>query len=111
MASVIQRRNQAPGVWYRNDILDILTAVDEANWDVAQHIGTPQMRLYRKGFEAAVQAIAAAFGLAYKSRVGDSSQSSPEPMSGEPRPESFMLLDVDALTTGSNNDARPRVFG
>lgn len=68
MTPGVRRRNDAPGVWYRNDICDALNAVDAANWDIAQHVDTPEMRLYRMGFEAAIQAAAAAFGLSYTPR-------------------------------------------
>jgi|YNPNPStandDraft_1061719.scaffolds.fasta_scaffold15091_3 hypothetical protein len=68
LAGRLERRNQGIGVWFRNDILDTLTAIDAANWDVAQYIDTPEMRLYRKGYEAAIQAMAAAFGLSYQPR-------------------------------------------
>jgi len=66
--SVIERRNPGTRVWFRDDILDTLSAVDSANWDVAQHIETSEMQLYRKGYEAAIRATALAFGLSYTPR-------------------------------------------
>ncbi len=66
--SSFERRTSRPGVWFRDDILDTLAAVDAANWDIAQHIDSREMLLYRMGFEAAIQAVAAAFGLAYQPR-------------------------------------------
>jgi hypothetical protein len=66
MAASLVRRNQAPGIWNRDDILDALAAVDAANWSLAQHIRTPEMVLYRQGFETAMASVAAAFGLAYR---------------------------------------------
>jgi len=60
-----RNRDEGLGVWFREEILNALSAVDDANWDVAQHIDAPEMRLYRKGFEAAIKAVATAFGLAY----------------------------------------------
>lgn len=73
MTGGIKRRNRAPGVWFRDDISDALDAVDAANWDVARHIDTPEMLLYRMGFEAAIRAMATAFGLDYtpRSRPGE----------------------------------------
>lgn len=53
------------GIWFADDIENILTAVDEANLDVARHVDTPEMRVYRLGYEAAIEAIATAFGIAY----------------------------------------------
>jgi hypothetical protein len=53
------------GVWLRDEIEDTLLAVDIANLDIADHIDTPEMRLYRKGYEAAIRSVAAAFGIAY----------------------------------------------
>jgi len=62
----VERRNQGLGVWFRDEIQDTLNAVDAANWDIAQHLeGTDEIKLYRKGFEAALRAVAAAFGLSY----------------------------------------------
>jgi hypothetical protein len=65
MSWSLERRNHGAAVWFRDDIMDALAAVDSANWDVAQHIDSPEMRLYRKGYEAAIAAVAMAFGLAY----------------------------------------------
>ena len=65
MAGKIERLRTGPAVWLREEIMDTLQAVDLANWDVAQYIDTPQARLYRRGYEAALEAIATAFGLAY----------------------------------------------
>lgn len=53
------------GVWFRDEIEAIIRAVDVANMDVARHIETPEMRLYRLGYEAAIDALATAFGVGY----------------------------------------------
>jgi hypothetical protein len=65
MSFNLERRNRGAAIWFRDDIMDALAAVDSANWDVAQHVDGPEMRLYRKGYEAALAAVAMAFGLAY----------------------------------------------
>ncbi len=56
-------------VWFRDEIENTVLAVDRANLDIAQHIPTEQMHLYRAGFEAAVDAILGAFGIAYRRPV------------------------------------------
>lgn len=62
----VEYRNQGLGVWFRDEIQDALIAVDAANWDIAQHLeGADEIKLYRKGFEAALRAVAAVFGLSY----------------------------------------------
>jgi len=58
-----QARSGGLGVWFRDEIKDILLALDAANLDVAQHVPTSEMQLYRKGYAAAIQAMAAAFGI------------------------------------------------
>jgi hypothetical protein len=109
LSGITRRLDRSCGIWYRDDILDVLSSVDAANWDIARHIATPQMRIYRQGFEAALQAIAAAFGLSYKPpvcappknvAVGENSED-----------DSFALLDVDVLTTGGDDDVSIRVVG
>ena len=67
MLPAFERRNHGSGVWFPDEIMDALSAVNTANLDVAQHIDTPEMRLYRSGFEAAIGALAQAFGLTYYS--------------------------------------------
>jgi hypothetical protein len=52
-------------VWFRDEIENALVAVDTANFDVASSVDSPEMRVYRKGYSAAIQAVAAAFGLSY----------------------------------------------
>jgi hypothetical protein len=59
------RKPVRPGVWYRDDVCDLLDALDIANADVAQYVPTPEMTLYRAGYEAAITAMALAFGLPY----------------------------------------------
>lgn len=50
-------------VWFQYDIEQMLTSVMIANGDIADAIDTPEMRLYRRGFDAAIAAIAAAIGI------------------------------------------------
>ena len=60
-----ERLDHSAGVWFPNEILNALAAVERANADVAAAVNTPEMALYRRGWEAAIGAMAAAFGLAY----------------------------------------------
>ena len=60
-----QAKSHGLGVWFKDEIKNTLLALDAANLDIAQHIDTPEMRLYREGYEAAIQAMAIAFGVSY----------------------------------------------
>jgi hypothetical protein len=60
---VRQAKSGGLGVWFRDEIANALLALDAANLDIAQHVDTPEMHLYRKGYEAAIQAMATAFGV------------------------------------------------
>jgi hypothetical protein len=51
--------------WFRDDINNALRAIDLANAEVFTVINTPEMRLYRRGYEAAVRSMAEAFGIHY----------------------------------------------
>ena len=50
-------------VWFKDDIQHALRAVDTANAALLEVINTPEMRLYRQGYEAALRAVAEAFGV------------------------------------------------
>jgi hypothetical protein len=52
-------------VWFRDEIQNALTAVDTANMDLASSIDSPEIQIYRKGYAAAIRAVAAAFGVPY----------------------------------------------
>ncbi len=60
------RDNSGLDIWFKDEILQTLKAVDMANLDVAGEIDSLEMRLYRRGFEAAIRSVAAAFGLEYE---------------------------------------------
>lgn len=62
-------------VWFRDEIHNTLAAVDTANFDLASSIDSAEMKIYRKGYAAAIQAVAAAFGVAYSPRSLSSHQS------------------------------------
>ena len=51
--------------WFRDDINNALRAIDSASAEVFDLITTPEMRLYRRGYEAAIRAMAEAFGIHY----------------------------------------------
>lgn len=52
--------------WFPDEIENTIRAVDQANYNVAQHIPTPEMGMYRLGYEAAIDALVTAFGLDYR---------------------------------------------
>ena len=52
-------------VWFKDEIQNALMAVDTANLDLASSIDCPEMQIYRKGYTAAIRAVAAAFGITY----------------------------------------------
>jgi len=64
-----QKRPSGIGVWFKEEIENTLRAVDLANFDVSQHIHTPEMHLYRLGYEAAIDSLASAFGIQYSRRT------------------------------------------
>lgn len=53
-------------VWFRDDVKNTLSAIDAANAELFEAIDTPEMRLYRQGYQAALRAIAEAFGFRYE---------------------------------------------
>jgi len=82
-----QAKSLGLGVWFKDEIKNTLVALDAANLDIAQHVDTPEMRLYRKGYEAAIQAMAIAFGIAYTPATVPTS--SPPPHSTTFLPSSY----------------------
>lgn len=50
-------------VWFRDEIYNTINAVDIANRDIAEGVPTQEMIIYRRGYVAALRAVAAAFGL------------------------------------------------
>ena len=56
-------------VWFRDEIQNALTAVDTANLDLVSSINTPEIQTYRKGYAAAIRAVAAAFGIPYSPQM------------------------------------------
>ena len=50
-------------VWLTEDIRSILESVDRANADLAECLPTHEVAIYRRGFTAAIVAVAAAFGV------------------------------------------------
>jgi len=61
----VQAKSGGLGVWFKDEINNILLGVVAAHLDVSECIDTPEMRLYHKGFEAAVNAMALAFGITF----------------------------------------------
>ncbi len=59
------RNNTGLDIWFKDEILQTLRAVDLANMDIAGEIDSLEMRFYRRGFEAAIRSVAEAFGLDY----------------------------------------------
>ena len=62
-----KRLSSGIGVWFEQEIENTLQAIDAANLDVAEFVPTQEMRIYRKGYAAAINAVAAALGLNYRS--------------------------------------------
>lgn len=67
MALSSQYTGSGLDVWFKDDIQNALRAVDMANADLCKTINTPEMRLYRQGYEAAIRAVGEAFGIRYQS--------------------------------------------
>jgi len=55
--------------WSRDDINNALRAIDLASAEVFAAIDTPEVQLYRRGYEAAIRAMAEAFGIHHISPV------------------------------------------
>lgn len=57
--------NRPPSVrtWFPDEIENALTAVALANGDLSDAIDTSEMRLYQRGFDAALISLAALFGV------------------------------------------------
>jgi len=64
-------------IWLKSDVLRILRGVNSANRDIADEINTREMRIYRRGFEAALKATAEAFGIPWEAVSTDSRKSQP----------------------------------
>jgi len=47
--------------WFPDELAAALATVSIANSDIAGAIDTPEMQLYRRGFDAALRALAALF--------------------------------------------------
>lgn len=65
MALSSQYSSSGLDVWFKDDIKNTLRAIDSANAEVFNTIDTSEMQLYRQGYEAAIRAIAEAFGIRY----------------------------------------------
>ncbi len=57
--------------WFRDDINNALRAIDSASAEVFNLVNTPEMQLYRRGYEAAIRAMAEAFGIHYAAWTGE----------------------------------------
>lgn len=51
------------GIWFEQGILDALRAVSFASNSVTSLVPTPEAKIYQKGFDAAIIAMAHAFGV------------------------------------------------
>ncbi|UCC89047.1 MAG: hypothetical protein JSV81_06995 [Anaerolineales bacterium] len=58
--------NSGLNVWFRNDVQNALRAVESANAGLFEIVSTPEMELYRQGYEAALRAVAEAFGIRHE---------------------------------------------
>jgi len=55
------------GVWFEKDIENALMSLDTANEEIYSLIQTPEMKIYRHGYSAAITAMATMFGCNYRS--------------------------------------------
>lgn len=53
-------------VFSREDIQNVLRAIDKANLDLAENLPIDQVRVYRAGFMAALEAMSQAFDISIK---------------------------------------------
>lgn len=51
------------GIWFEQQIADLLRAVSSATNDVLQSVPTPEAKIYQAGFDAAIAAMARGFGV------------------------------------------------
>ena len=49
--------------WFSDELANILQAVAMSNGDIADAVDTTEMRFYKRGFDAALSAVAAAIGI------------------------------------------------
>lgn len=56
-------------IWFRDEIQNTLVAVDMANMDLVSGIDSSEVQMYRRGYAAAIRAVAAAFGLSYSPQI------------------------------------------
>ncbi len=61
-----KRLSSGIGVWFEKEIENALKAIDFANKDVSELVPTPEMQVYRQGYQAAINAMAASFGVNYR---------------------------------------------
>lgn len=51
------------GIWFEQQIADLLRAVSSATTDVLQIVPTDEAKIYQAGFDAAITAMARGFGV------------------------------------------------
>lgn len=56
-------------IWFRDEIQNALAAVDIASTDLLSGIDSSEIQMYRRGYAAAIRAVAAAFGLSYSPQI------------------------------------------
>jgi hypothetical protein len=66
---MVQGTQRGLKIWFRDEIQNTLVAVDMANLDLFSSIDSPEMQMYRRGYVAAMRAVAAAFGLSYSPHI------------------------------------------
>ncbi len=50
-------------IWFKDEIENTLSAIDLANEELFEIVCVPEMQLYRQGYQAALRAVAEAFGI------------------------------------------------
>lgn len=66
------REDLAWGICYKDEIKNILLALDLTNADAMDYPNTAEKRAYREGFEAAIRSVAAALGIRLISSMTES---------------------------------------
>lgn len=65
-------RERDKNIWPKDSIKNTLSAIDTHNLGVVSPYDIPEVKIYRQGFEAAINAMAEAFHIKYVSPQADS---------------------------------------
>ena len=74
------QNNMRTEVYVRDDIENVLRAIDRANCDLLTLLGSTEADIYRSGFVAALQAVATAFSIRFTSDPANSDNTNRLPL-------------------------------